>query len=140
MTMIWKPTRRSMRRAAVTLAILGSLAGCSQKEQQAPPSTQVSSGPQAAPGTPAALASGREQFLTRCAFCHGETGKGDTTVAANYPAANLTDGTWKHGSSRDAIMKTIHDGVPETPMAGFAESMTSEEIANVADYVLSLHK
>ena len=128
-----------MRRATVTLAILGALAACSQKEQQASP-TQISSGQRAGSGSAASIASGRQQFLTRCAFCHGETGNGDTTVAANYPAANLTDNVWKHGSSREAIMKTIHDGVPYTPMAGFGEAMTAQEIAEVADYVLSLHK
>jgi cytochrome c oxidase cbb3-type subunit 3 len=132
-----------MLRTAVTLLVVCALAACNQKEQPAattsteafpsrPPTSATSA---AAPASP-----GREQFLSRCVLCHGETGNGDTTIGTTYPAANLTDGIWKHGSTRDAIVKTIHDGVPETPMVGFGEQMTPQEIADVADYVMSLHK
>jgi mono/diheme cytochrome c family protein len=133
-----------MRRAAVILAIVCTLGACSQKEQVTPTTTAASPGPLAATASSATATAvsspGREQFLSRCILCHGETGNGDTTVGANYPAANLADGIWKHGGTRDAILKTIHDGVPETPMVGFGEQMTSQEISDVADYVMSLHK
>jgi mono/diheme cytochrome c family protein len=131
-----------MRRAAGTLLVLCALAACSQKEQPAPESTQTfpSQPPAAAGSATGPLAAGREQFLNRCVLCHGEKGNGDTTIGANYPAANLSDGIWKHGSTREAIVKTIHDGVPQTPMVGFGEQMTPQEISDVADYVMSLHR
>jgi cytochrome c oxidase cbb3-type subunit 3 len=133
-----------MRRAAAILVIVCAFGACSQKEQQAPTSKAASPGPPAATAsgatTTAASSPGREQFLSRCTLCHGESGNGDTTVGASYPAANLADGIWKHGGTREAIVKTIHDGVPETPMVGFGEQMTPQEIFDVADYVMSLHK
>ena len=129
-----------MHRTAISLIVLCALAACSQKEQ--PAQAFPTRPPAPAAGTPATgpLAAGREQFLSRCVLCHGESGNGDTTIGANYPAANLADGIWKHGGTREAIIKTIHDGVPETPMVGFGEQMTAQEISDVADYVMSLHK
>jgi Cytochrome c, mono- and diheme variants len=83
---------------------------------------------------------GKAIFDSRCSFCHGPAGAGDTPMASGYPAANLTDSNWTHGGSVVEIEKTISEGIQGTPMAGFNRRMTPDKIASVAEYVKSLSR
>lgn len=79
-----------------------------------------------------AMEIGQRLFLNNCAQCHGSDGRG----SLGFP--NLTDGEWMWGGSHDQIKETITNGrngvMP--PMA--AAVGNSEDVRNVAHYVLSL--
>jgi cytochrome c oxidase cbb3-type subunit 3 len=81
---------------------------------------------------PQAMAIGERIFINTCSQCHGSDAHG----SKGFP--NLTDNDWLGGSGPDYIHKTILEGrqgmMP--PMA--AAVGTSEDVRNVANYVLSL--
>jgi len=81
---------------------------------------------------PQAMAIGERLFVNNCAQCHGADARG----SKSFP--NLTDGDWLGGTGEEYIHKTILDGrtgmMP--PMA--AAVGTSDDVKNVANYVLSL--
>lgn len=88
----------------------------------------------------ASLAEGKQLFTKQCASCHGGLGKGDGKAGAALkpPPADLTDATWKNGSTEGDIFTVIRDGVKETSMRGFAGRMTSKELWTVVNYVRGL--
>ncbi|GAP33695.1 cytochrome-c oxidase, cbb3-type subunit III [Piscinibacter sakaiensis] len=81
---------------------------------------------------PKAMGIGERLFINNCAACHGSDARG----SKGFP--NLTDGDWLHGGSFDKIKETITKGrvgvMP--PMAAAVGG--SEEVKQVANYVLSL--
>jgi cytochrome c oxidase cbb3-type subunit 3 len=79
-----------------------------------------------------AMAIGERLFINNCAACHGSDAKG----SKGFP--NLTDGDWLHGGAPEKIEETITLGRQGAmpPMA--AAVGTSEDVRNVANYVLSL--
>jgi len=88
-----------------------------------------------------ALAGGRSLFADNCAPCHGLGGAGQL----GYPS--LADDVWLWGGTLDEIQNTILYGIrsahedthySEMPAFGADELLSEEEIAAVADYVLSL--
>jgi cytochrome c oxidase cbb3-type subunit III len=88
-----------------------------------------------------AMAGGRTIFADNCAPCHGAGGAG----APNYPV--LVDDAWIWGGTLPDIYQTIRYGirndnpdtrVSEMPAFGADGLLTDEQIAAVADYVLSL--
>jgi len=88
-----------------------------------------------------ALAGGRSAFADNCAPCHGLGGAGQ----GGYPT--LADDAWLWGGTLDDIETTILYGIrsgndearfSEMPAFGADELLSEDEIAAVADYVLSL--
>ena len=79
-----------------------------------------------------AMAIGERLFINNCAACHGSDAKG----SKGFP--NLTDNDWLYGGAHDKIKETITQGRQGVmpPMA--AAVGTSEDVKNVANYVLSL--
>ena len=81
---------------------------------------------------PQAMAVGERLFANHCAACHGADARG----SKGFP--NLTDADWLWGGSPERINETITHGrqglMP--PMA--AAVGTTEEVRNVASYVLTL--
>jgi cytochrome c oxidase cbb3-type subunit 3 len=77
-----------------------------------------------------------------CADCHGEDAKGGAINDLGTGAANLTDGIWRFGGSREAILRTINSGVNEDPedspntrtaiMPAFGEKLSPEAIKMLA--------
>jgi mono/diheme cytochrome c family protein len=86
------------------------------------------------------LAEGKQLFTKNCLSCHGPLGKGDGKAGAilKPPPADLTDETWKHGSTDAEIFTVIRDGAKGTPMRGFAGRMTVKEIWTVLNYLRAL--
>jgi cytochrome c oxidase cbb3-type subunit 3 len=81
---------------------------------------------------PKAHAIGERLFANNCAQCHGADAKG----SKGFP--NLTDGDWLWGGSYDTIVETITRG-REGNMPVMAPAVgSSEDVRNVAHYVLSL--
>jgi cytochrome c oxidase cbb3-type subunit 3 len=81
---------------------------------------------------PAAMGIGQRLFLNNCAQCHGSDGRG----SLGFP--NLADQDWLGAGTHDYVKTVITEGrvgvMP--PMA--AAVGTSEDVRNVAHYVLSL--
>ena len=83
-------------------------------------------------GDAAAMAIGERLIMNNCAQCHGSDARG----SKGFP--NLADGDWLYGGSPEQIRQTIHDGRQGVmpPMAAAIGS--SEDVRNLAHYVLSL--
>jgi mono/diheme cytochrome c family protein len=112
--------------------VLGALAlsACARLQQSAPPAqppapaaAPAAAGPAAtpapAPAEPAATAApisddARNLFKTRCAICHGETGKGDGLGAAslNPKPRNYSDAAWQASVTDETLKKVIVEGGP----------------------------
>lgn len=79
-----------------------------------------------------AMGIGERLFVNNCAQCHGSDARG----SKGFP--NLTDSDWLYGGEHDTIKQTIANGrngvMP--PMAAAVGS--SEDVRNLAHYVLSL--
>jgi cytochrome c oxidase cbb3-type subunit 3 len=71
-------------------------------------------------------------FADNCAACHQAGGDG---VMGSYP--NLLDDAWLWGGSFEKIQETISNGRTGS-MPGFKASLSTKQISDVADYVLSL--
>ncbi|HEX2253916.1 MAG TPA: c-type cytochrome [Thermoanaerobaculia bacterium] len=81
-----------------------------------------------------------------CARCHGEEGRGDGSAAPTLRddwghfvrAADLTrPWTFRGGSSREAIFRTLSTGINGTPMAGFHDSLTEEQRWRIVDWIVA---
>lgn len=83
-------------------------------------------------GHPQAMGIGERLFLNNCSTCHGSDARG----SKGFP--NLTDGDWLWGGTPEKIAETIAQGRQGTmpPMAAAVGS--SQDVRNVAHYVLSL--
>ncbi|TXI21009.1 MAG: cytochrome-c oxidase, cbb3-type subunit III [Roseateles sp.] len=81
---------------------------------------------------PKAHGIGERLFANNCAVCHGADARG----SKGFP--NLTDNDWLWGGSFDTIVQTITEG-REGNMPVMAPAVgSSEDVRNVANYVLSL--
>lgn len=79
-----------------------------------------------------AHAIGERLFMNNCAQCHGSDAHG----GKGFP--NLTDADWLHGGTPDKIIETITQGrIGQMPVMAAAVG-TSDDVKNVANYVLSL--
>ncbi len=85
------------------------------------------------------IENGKKIYMQQCASCHGDNGKGDGPLAVRcVPApANFASGVLKHGSSPDAIFKSISNGIKGTMMASYGFIDEKDRWA-VTHYVLTL--
>jgi mono/diheme cytochrome c family protein len=84
---------------------------------------------------------------TGCLKCHGDLGHGDGPSAPTLMdelgfairAADLSQSwTFRGGSSREDIFRTMTTGLNGTPMPSFADSLSTEQRWAITDYIFSL--
>ncbi len=99
----------------ISLSLLMIASACSKKEQDA--NDKAAPAAKAAPANKAAPAASpaeeaKEVFKTRCAVCHGATGKGDGAAAANLnpKPANYSDAAWQKSVTDQQIEDVILKG------------------------------
>ncbi|MBG9390189.1 cytochrome-c oxidase, cbb3-type subunit III [Caenimonas aquaedulcis] len=88
--------------------------------------------PEELAGDTNAMAIGERLFMNNCAQCHGSDARG----SKGFP--NLADTDWLHGGSPDKIKETITGGRHAQMPAMAAAVGSSDDVKNVANYVLSL--
>lgn len=79
----------------------------------------------------AALAKGKEVFVSRCAPCHGP-------AAGGLIGPNLTDNAWIHGGTLREIQTVIENGVLDKGMLAWKSMLSKEDILNTVVYIRSL--
>jgi len=77
------------------------------------------------------IAAGKVVYTQNCIACHGALGEG--TVGPN-----LTDDSWIHGGTVNAIFKTIKYGVPEKGMISWEKTLTPKQTSDLSNFILSL--
>jgi cytochrome c oxidase cbb3-type subunit III len=120
---------------AAALVVLAALVFALSRRSEPPPA-EIAADPW--------LARGREVYLSRCASCHGEKGRGDGPIARSVPGlppGDLTGGRWKHGGKPEQVLAVVRDGVPETNMTGFGKYhvLGDDDIRAVTAYVFHLN-
>jgi hypothetical protein len=84
---------------------------------------------------------------TGCLKCHGDLGRGDGPSAPTLTddlgqrilAANLAQSwTFRGGSSREDIFRTMTTGMNGTPMPSFVDSLSTEQRWAITDFIVSL--
>lgn len=84
---------------------------------------------------------------TGCIKCHGTVGRGDGPSAPTLkddwgnplrPADLSQSWTFRGGSSREDIFRTMSTGFNGTPMPGFVDALSPEERWAITDYIVSL--
>jgi cytochrome c oxidase cbb3-type subunit III len=81
---------------------------------------------------PQAHAIGERLFMNNCSQCHGSDAHG----GKGFP--NLTDNDWLHGGTPEKIVETLTKGRVGNMPSMAAAVGTSDDVKNVANYVLSL--
>jgi len=113
-------------------------------EKEAKP-VQLPSAPKATKDT---IAQGKKLFEDNgCVKCHGALGRGDGPSAPTLmddwghpirPADLAQSWTFRGGSSREDIFRTITTGLNGTPMPSFGEALQPDQRWAITDYIDSL--
>ena len=83
---------------------------------------------------------GKLLYGTRCAFCHGKTGKGDGPAgkALTPPPPDFTAAAFWANKTHEQLQDALEHGKPNTAMMGFKGSLSPEQISAVLTYLESL--
>ena len=104
--------------------------------------------PSAPASTPATIELGKKLYVDNgCVKCHGNFGRADGPSAPTLVddlgqpirAANLAQSwTFRGGSSREDIFRTMSTGLNGTPMPSFADALPPEQRWAITDFITSL--
>jgi mono/diheme cytochrome c family protein len=82
------------------------------------------------------LAHGKKLYEKYCLACHGPQGKGDGATQFDPPVADLTSSeVLMKPDSR--LLKSIHEGRPNTAMDSWKRVMSDEATRDVLAYILT---
>jgi len=106
--------------------------------------------PPPVPYSEASVALGKKAYeKAQCGKCHGETGRGDgwakedemkDALGRVIRARDFTSGIYRGGPSKQALYRTMFTGLDGTPMPGYEDSLSSKEIYDMINYLLSLER
>ncbi|MEQ1907776.1 MAG: c-type cytochrome [Vicinamibacterales bacterium] len=104
--------------------------------------------PTAPPVTPESIELGKKLFVdTGCVKCHGALGRGDGLSGPTLvddlqhpirPADLTQSWTFRAGSSREDIFKTMTTGFMGAPMPSFVDSLPVDQRWAITDFIVSL--
>ncbi|NJD39155.1 MAG: cytochrome c [Geobacter sp.] len=98
--------------------------------------TSTACSQQSQPATPAVQPVQSDHIVRRfdelCAACHGKKGRGGGV------GPDLSASRYKYGKERNRIIISISNGRPGG-MPGYSSHLSAEDIAGLADYLISLH-
>jgi mono/diheme cytochrome c family protein len=113
--------------------------------ENVPNPVQLPSAPKA---TKESVELGKKLYVeTGCVKCHGALGRGDGSSAPTLtddwnrpirPADLAQSWTFRGGSSRDDIFRTMSTGLNGTPMPSFVDSLSVEQRWAITDFIFSL--
>jgi mono/diheme cytochrome c family protein len=83
---------------------------------------------------------GRELYLTHCASCHGNKGKGDGGQAlGGGTPSDLTDADWDYGSTDGEIYWVIREGIDSNAdMLPYKKTLSEKETWQVVVFIRSI--
>lgn len=89
--------------------------------------------------SPELIAHGRKVFVTNCAMCHGQGGKGDGPAgqSLNPRPRNFVEGKWKQGGRTQDLYKTLITGIPGSSMVSF-KALPKEDRWSLVAYIRSI--
>ena len=100
--------------------------------------------PEEKPATSENIERGRQLFVKACASCHGAQGKGDGQMkmmdSSGYPLRprDLTAGIFKGRFDYENLYYRIAAGLPGSPMPGYKDALTEEQISDLVHYIQTL--
>jgi cytochrome c oxidase cbb3-type subunit 3 len=77
------------------------------------------------------LETGKDNFISNCAACHGRAGEGSV-------GPNLADNYWLHGGSIQDVFKSVKYGWVENGMKSWKEDLSPMQIAQISSFIKSL--
>jgi cytochrome c oxidase cbb3-type subunit 3 len=86
----------------------------------------------------AVLKKGKAIYATNCARCHGEDGRGQTSLGRMVEAPDMTDPAWRKKRSVARMTASVSKG--RGGMPAFDWQLTREEIAAAVAYVRAFRK
>ena len=81
---------------------------------------------------------GAALFSELCARCHGVNGDGTGPEVLDRPARDFTAGGFSFGNTETALVRTIGNGIPGSPMPAFGETTSRDKLEALARHVLTL--
>lgn len=125
----------------IALVSLVLFMNCGDKSEKPVETTSAPIATETASTLSPELQKGQEIFLQNCSSCHGEKGAGDGAAAAslnpkprNYKAPASQ---WKNGKTEVGILKTLNNGIPNSPMVAY-KFLGDENLKLLAKYVVHL--
>jgi len=82
------------------------------------------------------LARGKQLYEKYCMACHGPQGRGDGATQFDPPVADLTSSDVLLKSD-SRLLKSIHEGRPNTAMDAWKSKLSDEAVRDVLAYVLT---
>src|SRR5437867_963834 len=83
---------------------------------------------------------GQALYASRCAFCHGVSGRGDGPAGAALKPSptNFTSPDFWKNTKPETIKASVENGKPNTAMIGFKATLSPEQIDDLLAYLQTL--